>query len=181
MRPGAGKSKGSDFEREVSKKLSLWITGGRNRDALWRSQSSGARATIAAGKGRKLDSQAGDIAAVHPDGLVFGKLFSVECKFYADVGYTEFITARTGPLMGFWAQAVRDSNKAGRHPLLVFKQNRRPIQAMTTVPLHLYATAPFNYGFFYPSNVYLYGFKELLQCVPFSAVAQGVKPRLQKR
>ena len=79
MRPGMGKAKGSAFEREVCKKLSLWITDGKMDDCLWRSAISGGRATIAHRKG-KVVRQGGDICAVSLEGHVLTNKWYIENK-----------------------------------------------------------------------------------------------------
>ena len=58
-----GSEKGSEFERDVSKQISNWITDDERDDVLWRSQASGARAKTRAKKNKTLQGQYGDLAA----------------------------------------------------------------------------------------------------------------------
>ena len=53
--------KGSNTEREIAKKLSLWWTSGERDDIFWRASQSGGRATQRAKKGDNTHNSAGDI------------------------------------------------------------------------------------------------------------------------
>ena len=68
-------SKGSAFEREISKSLSLWYTEGERDDIFWRSSQSGGRATTRAKKGKKTAASYGDITALDNRGEPFTDLF----------------------------------------------------------------------------------------------------------
>src|ERR1700726_4969976 len=81
MRSGGGKSKGSGFERQVCRQLSLWITHGRHQDTLWRRGLSGGRGAVNRKLGIGNRTQCGDISAVSPEGHKLTDLFVVECKF----------------------------------------------------------------------------------------------------
>lgn len=72
--------KGSDFEREICKKLSVWWTGGGRDDVFWRSSQSGGRATQRSKKGLRTHGSYGDISAVDPVGEPLLKLFTIELK-----------------------------------------------------------------------------------------------------
>ena len=80
-----GNLKGGAFEREISKKISLWITGRPKEVVLWRTASSGGRATQSMKSGIKQESQVGDVGAIHPDGIWFQQNFLIECKSYKDL------------------------------------------------------------------------------------------------
>src|SRR6266436_6000325 len=97
-----GKLKGGEWERQVCRKLSLWISEGQSDDLLWRSAMSGGRATIGLAKGIKRGSQAGDISAVTSLGEQFIGVFIVECKFYKDLQVLQGICKDTGLLYQFW-------------------------------------------------------------------------------
>lgn len=75
--------KGPDFERSTAKQLSLWWTQDDPEpidDVFWRTQSSGARATTRAKKGKKTVGQYGDICAVDERGKAFTDVFTVSLK-----------------------------------------------------------------------------------------------------
>jgi hypothetical protein len=71
------KSKGSGFERDCSRMLSLWCTGGKRDDAIWRSASSGALTTV--GKGRYL-AHTGDFAATDGEAAWLFEHVIIEAK-----------------------------------------------------------------------------------------------------
>jgi hypothetical protein len=73
-------AKGSDFEREISKLLSLWWTKQTRDDVFWRTASSGARATQRSKKGQTTAQQYGDIGAIDSIGDPFIKTVTLELK-----------------------------------------------------------------------------------------------------
>ncbi len=121
-----GKLKGGEWERQVCRKLSLWISEGQSDDLLWRSAMSGGRATIGLAKGIKRGSQAGDISAVTSLGEQFIGVFIVECKFYKDLQVLQGICKDTGLLYQFWSTLVEQARMFNKLPLLVVRQNNMP-------------------------------------------------------
>lgn len=73
-------AKGSDFERELCKRLSRWWTDGERDDIFWRSSQSGGRATQRTKIGKTTFGSYGDIAAVDPIGAPLIKFFTIELK-----------------------------------------------------------------------------------------------------
>lgn len=73
-------AKGGQFERDFSRQLSLWWTGGNRDDIFWRTAGSGARATVRSKKGKTTAGQYGDITATDPDGklLIDNILFELK-------------------------------------------------------------------------------------------------------
>ena len=61
-------AKGSVFEREICKELSLWITSGERDDIFWRTAGSGGRATMRKKSGKTTANQEGDVCATDPIG-----------------------------------------------------------------------------------------------------------------
>jgi hypothetical protein len=131
MRKGGGKAKGASFERELCKRLSLWVSGGLREDLFWRSAMSGGRSTVAAKKGKSLGSQAGDISAVDAMGQPFVDTFFVEAKFYKKLDVLSFFFGR-GELAKFWRTAKKESARYDKQPLLIAKQNGFPPMAVMT-------------------------------------------------
>lgn len=130
MKPGAGKRKGSAFEREVCKQLSLWITGGRRKDVFWRSAMSGGRATVGL-KSQQIIRQHGDICAVSPEGHNLSNEFYIECKFYKDLKIELFLLDDGGPLGKMWRDVCEAARPYGKQPLLIAKSNRSPTLMIT--------------------------------------------------
>ena len=130
MKPGRGKAKGSAFEREICKALSLWVTHGEKDDCFWRSAISGGRATVARKKG-KVVRQDGDITAVSPEGHSLTDRFFIECKHVKKLGLDQFLVKRTGLLAEFWKKAREQSGT--KWPIIIAKQNQWPILVISEV------------------------------------------------
>lgn len=127
---GAGKRKGSAFERDVCVKLSLWVSGGKKTDLFWRSAMSGGRATVARKTG-KMVRQAGDICATTPEGHSFTSVWFVECKSYKQIDLAQFLVLRKGVLAGWWKKCRFEARQYGREPMLIVKQNGWPALVVT--------------------------------------------------
>lgn len=125
MRAGGGKQKGANTEREVCKKLSLWISKGEHEDLLWRSAMSGGRSTVGFAKGKRLAAQAGDISCIHPLGAPFIAKFLVEVKDYADLNFIGLLKGK-GHLVQFWAETVVEARNYSKLPMLIAHQARQP-------------------------------------------------------
>lgn len=129
MKPGAGKSKGGSFEREICQKLSKWVSYGERDDIFWRSAMSGGRATVGMKRGIKRTSQAGDITAIDPLGQKLIDKFVIECKFYRNIHIESimFGKPKVGSILEFWTKLCKDSDKMGKDPMLIIKQNGWPV------------------------------------------------------
>lgn len=132
-----GGRKGSAFEREISKKLSLWWTDGKRDDVFWRSQTSGARATQRNKKGQKTFGQEGDIQAVDPIGQPLIDVCTIELK----TGYStttiqdmiDSVPGRVSQFEKFVQQAIRECQHSDSYSwMLIFKRNQR--QPMVFLP-----------------------------------------------
>ena len=140
MRPGGGKAKGSSFEREIARILSLWWSKGTRDDIFGRTMSSGAWGTQRAKAGKSTFGQYGDLQALDPIGQPFITTCCVELK----IGYGKwcildaFDRARgTNPqtFESFLIQAQCSAEKTGANPVLIFKRDRKEV--MMVYPLHL--------------------------------------------
>lgn len=133
MRKGAGKQKGSAFERMVCKDLSYWVSHGKKEDLFWRSSLSGGRATRGAKTGKNLSRQAGDICAVAPEGHVLTDAFYIEAKHYKDLAIGRFFLKQTGILAKFWLKTCQEAMRYKKQPMLIARQNGMPIIVITRV------------------------------------------------
>jgi hypothetical protein len=122
-----GKQKGSQFERDVCKALSLWVTHGKRTDAFWRSAMSGGRATVHKHGDVR---QAGDITAVAPEGHKLTDSHYIECKFYKDLNFDGLIKG-SGKLLDFWEKTLLQATRYQRIPVLIAKQNMLPTLLIT--------------------------------------------------
>ncbi len=125
MRKGGSKQKGGSFERKIAVELSKWISSGEREDLLWRSSMSGGRATVARKSGKELQTQAGDLSAIHPLAQSFISRFYPEIKHYKNLQFDGIITG-TGHLVRFWQSTVIEANSYKRSPILIAKQNQKP-------------------------------------------------------
>lgn len=139
MKRGAGKAKGSAFERETCRFLSLWISNGARKDIFWRTAGSGARNTNARNRGETLAYQGGDIGASDPMAYKFLDKFSVEIKFYRDIRLQALLFGGTSKLPDFWNQCKLDASQEQKEPMLIVKQNNMPV--LVCVEPHVYERA----------------------------------------
>lgn len=126
MRPGGGKAKGSSFERQVCRDLSLWLSQGQRDDYFWRSAMSGGRASVQFKKGRPNLTQAGDISAISPEGALLTNVFMIECKFYRDLILVGLFHGIKTGINAHWETCVRQAGQHKRWPMLIARQNRFP-------------------------------------------------------
>jgi hypothetical protein len=73
-------SKGSAFEREICRTLSLWWTKNSRDDIFWRASQSGGRATERAKRGVSTANSAGDVAYLDTIGKPFLDKVCIEIK-----------------------------------------------------------------------------------------------------
>lgn len=128
MKKRRGKVKGSENERNLCKVLSKWWTGKDKPIVFWRVGSSGATFTITS-----TTEMAGDVVAVHQDGISFTNIFVVETKFVKNFDILDLLypEKKTNQIENWWDQVTRDSSKINRIPLLIFKRNRLEYLFMT--------------------------------------------------
>ena len=50
--------------------------------------------------------------------------FSTECKFYAELEWNNFLTAKSTDIISFWEQVSKDAVTMKKKPLLLFRWNR---------------------------------------------------------
>jgi hypothetical protein len=110
--------KGSNFEREISKRLGLWWSNGERDDIFWRTSASGARAKIRSYSSQKTFGQYGDIQAIDPIGQPLLDLMTIEIKRgYSGFSVSDLIdksdTMKIQPYEDFLIQAITDHKNAG--------------------------------------------------------------------
>lgn len=128
LQVGASSGKGSSFERKVCVMLSLWISDGLNKDVFWRSASSGARSTLAVRRGEAAKQfHSSDIAPVDKAAYLLLDKFTIECKHYQSLQLEGLAYPGNCKMEQFWKQATRDAEQVNKRPLLIARQNGRPI------------------------------------------------------
>jgi len=73
-------AKGSNFERLISTRLSIWWTDGKHDDTIWRSSMSGGRATVRGRKGKRTAGHAGDLCSTDPASADLFRVLVFELK-----------------------------------------------------------------------------------------------------
>ena len=121
--------KGSAFEREFARKLSLWWSEGKADDWFWRLGGSGGRATNRAKSGRNTANGYGDIAAQCPEAQKLLNIVTFELKRgYNSTTIQDLIDKPNGPnqMRDFIEQARRSASLAGTpFWVLVFRRDLR--------------------------------------------------------
>lgn len=130
MRSGGSKSKGSSFERIISRLLSQWITGNKKEELFWRSAASGAKATIGRKKGIK-SNQDGDISSTSVKSHWLTREMYFECKNYKAINVIAFFH-KSGDVYSWWCKTFKEAQESNKFPILIFKGNRTIIYAMVT-------------------------------------------------
>lgn len=121
-----GHAKGAEFEREIGRTLSMWITLNQRSNLFTRNVLSGGAHTRTVKLGIEEANIPGDIAAANPLAYEFLSHFSVECKFYKDIHLDVFIMDMVGTsfLAKVIAQARKQATAAGLYWMVIAKQNR---------------------------------------------------------
>ena len=118
--------KGGDFERDVAKDLTLWLTGKKKPYKFWRMPGSGGLATIH----EECVDLSGDIRSLDSDGEFLTDIFSIECKNgYPKTSFWQhFKNIKHFNIKEFWIQCCNDAFKSDKKPMLVYrKKGRKPI------------------------------------------------------
>jgi len=125
------KDKGTQFEREICKQISLWWTENERDDIFWRSSNSGGRATVRDRQSKQTFGQYGDVQATDPIGQPLIDLCTIEIKRgYGNASVGDVVdkspTAAEQKWEKFVMQAKGDAEKAGSVAwLLITKRDRR--------------------------------------------------------
>lgn len=80
------KAIGNSYEREFSKKLSLWASEGKDDSFFWRDLSSGARSTVRKNQGKETPNK-GDIIAVDLNYKWFTDIYFIDTKTTKDPNF----------------------------------------------------------------------------------------------
>jgi len=124
-------SKGSNFEREICKKLSLWAAEGKRDDIFWRTSQSGGRATQRRKFGIDTVNSCGDISLLD-NHFKLGKILMdkilIELKRgYSSMDVLDLLDKSANKLVLSWySKARREADESGRkYVWIIFRRNRR--------------------------------------------------------
>lgn len=115
--------KGGEFERDICKFLTVWLTGKPKPYAFWRMPGSGSFATIS----EENVNMSGDIRGITSEGMEITDIISIECKTgYPKTSFWQHIKGTKGfNLKLFWIQCLEDAKKPGKHPILIYRKLRQ--------------------------------------------------------
>ena len=123
------KTIGNDYEREFSRKLSLWFTNNVSDDVCWRDLGSGSRSTQRDKQG-KTSIRDGDIVAMDLKYQKFFNVFHVDTKSLGKV-HLMLINSKnikSSQLFQEWKKVSSDATKFNKIPLMFVKaRNDRKI------------------------------------------------------
>lgn len=189
----SNKAKGASFERDVCKRLSLWVSNLSRQDVFWRSAMSGGRATIQRNKMSKLayTAQSGDVAATHWLGDLLLSKFVVECKHYKSLDiHLPAFGKGTGLLIPQWQKTLAEATADKKLPMMVVKQNRQPMMVLTNAEGLMFLTkGKIDEYEFAPHcclnryDIWMFQFLEMITEVSFDKlrIECGTKPLASKK
>jgi hypothetical protein len=124
-----GKSKGNSFERKICREFSRFITGEEKKDIFWRSINSGGYSTTKNKKGEPSENHCGDMASIDPEGKLLINKCIFEFKHYKDINIWSILYPEmTGNnITGWWNIHLRRASDVNRHPILITRQNNKPV------------------------------------------------------
>jgi hypothetical protein len=128
-------NKGSPFEREIARKLSLWWSDGQADDWFWRTAGSGGRATNRAKSGKSTANGGGDICAQTKEAQNLLDKVTFELKRgYNTATISDLFDSESGGVMHkFIEQASRSASLAGTpHWAVIHKRDRRDALLITS-------------------------------------------------
>lgn len=137
------KEKGSKFERELSTRLSLWWSNGKNDDLFWKTSASGARATNRRRRNdQRTANQYGDITSTDSDSQPFIDLWTIEAKRgYNDCTVHDLIdrptTKAVSGLEEMLLQAIEDCEASGSYSWMLIHQRDRRVP-LIYMPLYAF-------------------------------------------
>lgn len=126
-------NKGSPFEREIARKLSLWWSDGQADDWFWRTAGSGGRATNRAKSGKSTANGGGDICAQTKEAQNLLDKVTFELKRGYNTATISDLLDNDGGVMGkFIEQARRSASLAGTpYWAVIHKRDRREALLIT--------------------------------------------------
>ena len=119
--------KGGEFERNLSRQISLWWSGGQDDSWFWRSSQSGGRATQRAKKGKSTTNAAGDIAAQCHEAQKLLDCLTLELKRgYPNISIADLHEKNHGGFHDFVEQSQKSASLAGTPGwAVIHKRDRR--------------------------------------------------------
>lgn len=113
-------SKGSQWERDIAKYLTKWLTGQDEEYYFWRSPGSGSIGTVSCTN----PDLHGDIIPLKDEANILCSRFVIECKTgYKEASLDKHLKYnKSDPIKSFWEQVTEDSQKTWKLPMLVYRK-----------------------------------------------------------
>lgn len=162
------KSKGSSFERDICKKLSIYLTNGKDERVMWRTSNSGGTATVQKNmKSKFAKKNAGDICQISERGLYknvdkFFDTYFIECKAYK---YVSIYPPLNKIWMDWIEECQRNKSITNKKIFLIVKFNNRKILVFSED----------SYNDIIPKQLTLYVDDLILHCYMFSDIENNNK------
>lgn len=132
--------KGSQYERDISRKLSLWWSQGAADDWFWRTDTSGGRATTRAKSGLATANAVGDLSSRTEEGALLLREYVIEIKRgYNDIEILPLLDKdnnKSNHFVVWWKKLTGEAQATQRKPLLIFRRDRA--QACIVINHNLY-------------------------------------------
>jgi len=117
---------GTNFEREIAKEISLWLTNNQDNKIVWRTVTSGGWYTTENNKSNNLSipTQAGDLTVINPTYSIFSDNLYIELKKRKNVSFWCIFNNEYSKdsLLGIWEDTVDKSKKLEKFPVLIIRQ-----------------------------------------------------------
>jgi len=110
---------GGEYERDIAKFLTKWVSGDIKPYIFWRQDASGSIGTVMGDK-----NFSGDIKVVVEEYKWFQNSYSLECKRnYDNLDFQDiFQKTKKDVLKEFWLQANKDVKNTKKQPILFYKK-----------------------------------------------------------
>lgn len=160
------KNKGNSFERDIARKLSLWLTDNKNDNCIWRSQTSGGRSTIRGRKGLNdsvTKKNVGDLIQTLDKGIysnldLFFNNFFVEIKKGYNDTFNFYPNFNKG-LEKIIQQCIDNKNISNCSFFLIVKPDRKDILILTDKKLSIKYKLVLN---ILDIDIYCYLYKDVI-------------------
>jgi len=151
----AKSQKGSQYERDISRQLSLWWSEGKEDDWFWRTDTSGGRATTRAKSGKSTANAVGDLSARTEEGSLLLREYIIEVKRgYNDLEVLPLLDKnnnKSNPFVVWWVKLIMEAVRTQRKPLLIFKRDRA--HACIVMYKHVFLEFEALFGSGYPAYI----------------------------
>ena len=162
------KRKGNSYERDISKKLSKWITGSEDDLIVWRTSGSGSVSTIAKKKGKSAKALDGDFQYLgeNQNERELFNIFFFDSKCLGDVHLMAINpkNQKSNQLFNEWKKVFEDASTSNKIPVMFVKAtNDRKIPEFIIIPESMWCQSLNHMWYTVQFQQEVYKFKLILQ------------------